>query len=290
MTSPKAHRVLVLGATGMFGHALLRYLARQPELAVFGSARSTSSVQLLPEHVRDLVVPNVDVESAGALAALIDRTEPTVIVNCVGLVKQLSGASDPLLALPLNALFPHRLARLAEGAGARVVHISTDCVFLGSKGMYVEGDPCDADDLYGRSKFLGELDYPHTITLRTSMIGHELAGSHGLVEWFLKQESEVRGFGKAIFSGLPTVEFARVIHERVLAHPKLRGVFHVAAEPIDKLSLLRLIAARYGRATPISPDDSFRVDRSLNADRFREATGYVAPGWPELIRRMHEFR
>lgn len=279
----------MLGATGMLGHTVLRYFARQAGVTASGSVRSPASARLLPAEVRDLVTTGVDVENPDSLSDLLAKARPDVIINCVGLVKQLSAANDPLVALPLNALFPHRLARLASLAGARVVHVSTDCVFSGSRGGYVESDFSDATDLYGRSKYLGELPYENAITLRTSIIGHELGGAHGLVGWFLAQTSGVRGFSKAIFSGVPTVELARIIHAHVLPDPSLHGVYHVAADPISKLDLLTLVAEAYGHDIPITPDPSFQIDRSLNADRFREATGYVAPKWPELIRRMRDF-
>jgi dTDP-4-dehydrorhamnose reductase len=284
-----APRVLVLGATGMLGHTVLRFLAQDTGWSVFGSARSPASARLVPANVRDRIVTGVDVESMDSLNSLFAATRPGLVVNCVGLVKQLSGAEDPLVALPINAMFPHRLSRLCDVANARLVHVSTDCVFSGAKGMYTEADPSDAKDLYGRSKYLGELDEPHAITLRTSIIGHELAGAHGLIEWFLAQTDSVKGYSRAIFSGLPTVELARIIRDHVIPDPGLHGVYHVAAEPIAKLDLLTLVANAYHRSVAITPDPSIQIDRSLNGERFRAATGYVAPAWPELIRLMRDF-
>jgi dTDP-4-dehydrorhamnose reductase len=186
-------------------------------------------------------------------------------------------------------MLPHRLARLCALAGARLVHISTDCVFNGRAGNYRESDISDAEDLYGKSKFIGEVAYPHAITLRTSIIGHELASAHGLVGWFLQQRGKVNGYRRAIFSGLPTVELARVIRSVILPRPDLSGLYHVASTPISKLELLQLVASAYGTSVEIEPDDRVAIDRSLNADRFREATGYVAPPWPVLVGQMQEF-
>ncbi|MCY1455338.1 hypothetical protein D9M71_724670 [compost metagenome] len=153
--------------------------------------------------------------------------------------------------------------------------------------MYTESDPSDAEDLYGKSKFIGELhEFEHAVTLRTSIIGHELNSNFALVDWFLSQAGEVRGYTKAIFSGLPTVELALVIKDHVLVNPKLHGLYHVAAAPIAKLELLRLIADQYGKAINIVPDDSLVIDRSLDCERFRLATGYVAPDWPRLVEKM----
>ena len=281
--------VLVLGATGMLGNAVLRFFADSDGFSVVGSARSPGGVNRLREDLRERVRIGVDVENPDALARLLDETRPQMVVNCIGLVKQLAAADDPLAALPINALLPHRLARLCALVGARLVHVSTDCVFSGRRGGYQESDAPDAEDLYGRSKLLGEVDYPNAVTLRTSIIGHELASAHGLVGWFLAQSGSVKGYRRAVFSGFPTVELARIIRDHVIPRPDLRGLYHVSSEPIDKLSLLRLVANQYDRSTEIVPDDRVEIDRSLNSDRFRQATGYQPPAWPELVRRMHAF-
>ncbi len=284
-------RVLVLGASGMLGSAVLRVLADDPALEVWGSLRNSASVRALPEASHARLLTGVDVLDQDTLTSLLARVRPQVVINCVGLIKQLAEANDPLCVLPLNALLPHRLARLSELLGARLVHISTDCVFSGRKGGYLESDVSDAEDLYGKSKCIGELlDKPCAVTLRTSIIGHELNSSLALVDWFLAQQDSIRGFSRAIFSGLPTVELARVIREFVLPNPQLSGLYHVAAQPISKLELLSLVARQYGKRIEIVPDDSLVIDRSLNGQRFQQATGYVAPGWPELIKRMHAHR
>jgi dTDP-4-dehydrorhamnose reductase len=282
-------KALVLGVSGMLGNAVFRLFADTPGIDVVGTARSGAVTSRFREDLRSRILTGVDVEQLDSLTRTFASARPDVVVNCIGLVKQLAEADDPLAALPINAILPHRLARLCELAGARLVHVSTDCVFLGTRGMYKESDAPDAQDLYGRSKLLGEVDYPHAVTLRTSIIGHELGSAHGLVGWFLSQRGSVRGYTKAIFSGLPTVELAAVIRDRVLAAPSLRGLYHVAAAPIAKYELLRLVASAYGKSTEIVPDDRVVIDRSLDGSRFSEATGYMAPPWPELVRRMHDF-
>ena len=285
----KKIKVLVLGATGMLGNTVLRLFAQSAGYEVVGSARSTSALRLLPADLSDRVICGVDVEHVDSLISLFSKVQPDVVINCIGLVKQLAEADDPLSAIPINSLLPHRLARLCGVAGARLVHMSTDCIFSGAKGMYTEADMSDAKDLYGRSKYLGEVDYPHAITLRTSIIGHELNGGHSLVGWFLAQQGSVKGFRRAIFSGLPTVELARVIRDHVIPHPELHGVHHVSADPINKFDLLTLISNVYGKKIHIATDDNFIIDRSLDSTRFREATGYQPQPWSELVRRMCEF-
>jgi dTDP-4-dehydrorhamnose reductase len=285
----KKMKVLVLGASGMLGNAVLRLFAQSAGYATVGSARSTSALRLLPADLSDLVICGVDVEHIDSLISLFSKVQPDVVINCIGLVKQLAEADDPLAAIPINSLLPHRLARLCGVACARLVHMSTDCIFSGAKGMYTEDDMSDAKDLYGRSKYLGEVDYPHAITLRTSIIGHELSGGHSLVGWFLDQQGGVKGFRRAIFSGLPTVELARVIRDHVIPHPELHGVHHVSADPINKFDLLTLISNVYDKKIDMAADDKFIIDRSLDSSRFREATGYQPQPWPVLVRRMYEF-
>lgn len=282
-------RVLVLGASGMLGHTALRFFAASEGFEAWGSARSSGALRGLDPHLHARIVTGIDVENVDSLARLLDRVRPQVVLNAIGLVKQLAEADDPLQAIPINALLPHRLARLCALVGARLVHVSTDCVFAGTRGGYREDDPADAQDLYGRSKHLGEVDYPNAVTLRTSIIGPELGGAHGLVGWFLAQSGTVRGFTRAVFSGLPTVELARVIRDHVLPHPQLHGLHHVSAAPIAKYELLRLVAQTWGKTVEITPDDRLVIDRSLDSTRFRELTGYQPPAWPELVQSMHDF-
>lgn len=282
-------KVLILGATGMLGNAVFRFFSADAVLETWGTLRGGSALRHFPQHSHARLLSGVDVLDQDALTFAMAKVRPDVVINCIGLIKQLADAKDPLTALPINAMLPHRLARLCDLAGARLIHVSTDCVFSGRKGLYLESDLSDAEDLYGKSKYIGELhDLPHAITLRTSIIGHELGSNHALVDWFLSQQGSVKGFTKAIFSGLPTVELARVMKDFVIPHPQLNGLYHVAAEPIDKCRLLSLVAAQYGRQIEIRPDDALVIDRSLDGSRFSEATGYVAPAWPDLVREMFE--
>jgi dTDP-4-dehydrorhamnose reductase len=283
-------KVLVLGASGMLGNAVMRVLGENKGWQVFGTVRSSAAARFFPPDIAASLVAGVDVEDQDALVRVFANVRPDVVINCIGLIKQLADGDDPLLALPINAMLPHRLARLCELAGSRLVHVSTDCVFSGSRGAYVEEDVSDALDLYGKSKFLGEVHDAHAITLRTSIIGHELQSAHGLVEWFLAQQGRCKGFRRAIFSGLPTVVLAKIIRDVVIPRPELSGLYHVAAAPISKFDLLTLVARQYNKSIEIVPDDAVVIDRSLRADRFRQASGYVADGWPELIKQMHAYK
>jgi dTDP-4-dehydrorhamnose reductase len=281
--------VLVLGATGMLGNAMFRGFARSAGYRAFGSTRGRARYDLFPEALRSNLISDVDVDNFDTLSRLLADIRPEVVINCIGLVKQLSDAKDPLAALPVNAVLPHRLARLCQLSGARLIHVSTDCVFDGVKGNYSEQDQPNATDLYGRSKLLGEVDYGNAVTLRTSIIGHELDSAHGLIGWFLSQSGSVNGYTKAVFSGLPTIELMRVVRDFVLPNPSLRGLYHVSAAPISKYELLKIVADSYGKTIDIVPNDTVVVDRSLDSGRFRQSTGYLPPEWPALVRSMREF-
>lgn len=284
-------RVLVLGAGGMLGHTVFRVLSERKDWQVFGSLRSGSVKGLFPAELGERLVAGGDVEDHDALSRVFSRTSPDVVINCVAQTRQPADGDNPMIRqFSVHALLPHRLAVHCSLAGARLVHISTDGVFSGDKGGYTEDDCPDATDAYGNSKRMGEVDYPHTISLRTSMIGHALQPTHGLLEWFLSQEGECRCYTRAVFSGLPTVELARIIRDIVIPREDLYGIYHVAAEPISKFDLLRLVAEVYGKSITLIPDDRVVIDRSLNAGRFRTATGYVAPAWHELISLMHSNR
>ena len=283
------HRsVLVLGASGMLGHALMHELSSAPGLTVHGTVRSTGGLPAAFTRIMGpRLVAGVDVRDRQAVTELVERLRPDVVVNAVGVIKQTPNVDDTVLTAELNGLLPHLLARLCTDVGARLVQISTDCVFSGRTGGYTEDDIPDPIDFYGRSKLLGEVGEPH-ITLRTSIIGPELREHLSLLEWFLSQSGKsIKGFTRAIYSGVPTVELARVIRDLVLPRGDLSGLWHVASEPVSKADLLELIGREYDWAGEITPDDSVRIDRSMSASKLSEATGYVAPPWPSLIHDMH---
>ena len=282
-------KILVLGANGMLGNAVYRTFATSSGYDVVGTVRNASSKIALPDSASGKLLAGVDVEQVDSLVAALEKVRPDVVINCIGLVKQLVGANDPLVTLPINAMLPHRLARLAALVDARLIHVSTDCVFTGRKGNYLESDAPDAQDLYGRSKLLGEVDYPNAVTLRTSIIGTELGSAHGLVGWFLAQSGAVKGFTKAVFSGLPTAVLAQIMRDHVIHNRELRGVWHVSAKAIAKYDLLQLVSAEYSKDIQITPDDQLVIDRSLDSSRFREATGWTPPCWPDLIAQMRQF-
>jgi len=280
-------RVLVLGAGGMLGNTVFRLLAEDGRYPTVGTLRTPSKERYFTRDQREKLINDIDVTQESALIAAFASIKPTVVINCIGIIKQQKASRDPLTALSINAVLPHRLAQLCKANGARLVQMSTDCVFSGDKGGYTERDNPDAQDLYGRTKYLGETYYPHTLTLRTSIIGHELGSAHSLIDWFLSQNGSVNGYTKAIFSGLPTIMVAHVIRALVISNPNLSGVYHLSADPISKHDLLLLVRSVYGKRIEIMPDPELVIDRSLNSDRFKQATNYVPPPWPSLVKAMH---
>jgi dTDP-4-dehydrorhamnose reductase len=279
-------RVLILGGSGMLGHQLWRTFGER--LDTRATLRGSPAAYALPSGVDvSRAIGHVSAHDFDGVTRAVAAARPDVVVNCIGIVKQDAAAKDPYQSIAVNALFPHRLAHLCGAAGARLLHLSTDCVFSGRRGNYRETDVSDAEDLYGRSKALGEVDYEHCLTIRTSMIGRELAGMHGLIEWFLAQRgTAVRGFRRAVFSGFTTAALAEVLGDLIEHHPHLHGVWHVAADPINKFDLLSLVQQAFDLDVEIQPDDAFVCDRSLNAERFRRETGFAPPPWPAMIERL----
>jgi len=284
----KMVKVLISGVTGMLGHTLFTRLSERDGLEIFATARSMEGLsRWFDQELLAKIRGNVDANNFDTIVRVIEDLKPDVVINCIGIIKQLPAAKDPITTITINALLPHRIALACKAAGTRMIHISTDCVFDGIKGNYTEKDQVNATDLYGRTKFLGEVDYPHCVTLRTSIIGHELKGKYGLIEWLLAQEGKVKGYTNAIYSGFPTVEIVRIIGEYVLPNPNLKGLYHVSSDPISKYELLQLVADKYKKQIEIEPFDDFRLDRSLDSTLFRSITGYTPPSWPELVDRMY---
>ena len=275
-------KILVLGASGMLGHKVWSILGNRFE--TLGTVREPIAHPIFASG--DRIVPGVRVDDLPSVHDVVSEVRPDVVVNCVGIVKQLSAAHAHIPSITVNALFPHQLAELTASVGAHMIQISTDCVFSGRRGGYREDDEPDPIDLYGRTKLLGETGYEHTLTIRTSIIGRELVGAHGLLEWFLSQTGEVRGYTRAIFSGVTTQTLAETLGRLIADQPQLAGTWHVAGEKISKYDLLRRLADVYEHDVVIEPDDRVVIDRSLDDTRFRAATELPRPDWAEMLEEL----
>ncbi|MBA3619687.1 MAG: SDR family oxidoreductase [Acidothermales bacterium] len=275
-------RLLVLGGDGMLGHELLRQLGARHEVKVTLRRPLTDYATGGIFHGGNSI-GGVDVRDTALVRGVLAGVRPDAVVNAVGIVKQRPEGQDPVSCLEINALFPHRLAELTADVGARLIHLSTDCVFSGQRGRYTEDDRPDATDVYGLTKLLGEVSDRGALTLRSSIIGLELESCRGLVEWFWQQTGSIRGFHRAIYTGLTTMEMSRVIERLLRDHPDMSGLWQVASEPITKYELLQLLAKKCGRDDiTVESDDSFACDRSLIGARFADATGYAPPSWDEM--------
>jgi dTDP-4-dehydrorhamnose reductase len=288
----RAPRVLVLGATGMLGHKLVQRLAARG-LSVFGTIRSSSppetSAARVALGVAHKILHDVDVLQDGPLQAAIETADPDVVVNAVGVIKQIDVAKDPVTSISTNALLPHRTAAFCKKRGSRLIQFSTDCVFVGRKGPYAENAPTDADDLYGRSKLLGEVSGPGCLTIRSSIVGRELRGRSSLVEWFLSQRGrQATGFTGALYTGLTTNVMSDLVGKLIMEYPEVEGVWHVASEPISKYELLQFVNARYKLEINLGRDDKFFCDRRLDGSAFRKRTGFSSPSWETMIAEMHD--
>lgn len=278
-------RILILGGDGMLGHQLFKSLSSRHDVRVTLRQRLSAYKQFNLFNAEN-AYEGIDVGTMDLLIDVLGEFRPEAVVNAVGIVKQRSTAKESLPSLEINSLFPHRLAALCKAAGMRMVHMSTDCVFSGRKGWYRETDLSDAEDLYGRTKYLGEVHDSHCVTLRTSIIGKELSRSQGLLEWFLSQRGSVQGFKNALFSGFTTLELSRIIEKILMEYPEKGGLYHVSSDPISKFDLLVLIKKKMGLGIEIIPTEEPRLDRSLDSKRFRTEFNYTPPTWGKMVEEL----
>jgi len=234
------------------------------------------------------IIEDIRAEDCLSIQQLIEKIKPDAVINCIGIIKQLPEAQDPIETISTNSLFPHQLAQICQKNKIRLVHYSTDCVFSGKGGNYFESDQPDADDLYGRSKLLGEVIGPGCLTLRTSLFGRELSGFHSLFEWLLMQEGrEIQGYTNAIFTGLTTIAHAQILEKILTQNLELTGLYNVASTPISKYDLLKKIITRFNLNITITPNDSIICNRSLNGSLFKKETGISIPSWDEMIDQLY---
>ncbi len=274
-------RIIVLGGGGLIGHKLFEKLSERFS-DVYCTLHSARSHALFSS---DRVYENIDVQDFFALTNLLNGIGADVVLNCVGITKRKPEIDDLPYAISVNSLFPHRLARWAEESKARVIHFSTDCVFDGVLGNYTEESPTTGNDIYGKTKALGELRYPHALTLRSSFIGRELTGKSELLEWCLASRGlAVNGFKKAFYSGVSTHTMARVVGDIIEHHPKINGLKQLATkQPISKLDLLRLANDIFDLKMTITEDSSFETQPTLDGSALRTEMNLELPNWNTMM-------
>jgi dTDP-4-dehydrorhamnose reductase len=275
-------KILILGGDGMLGHQLLNSFKEKFEVKVTLRKNLNDYIQY-KIFTQENCFDNVDVRDFEKLTSILENFKPNVLINAVGIVKQRKDSKEIIPSIEINALLPHKLSFECMKHNTRVIHISTDCVFSGKTGMYDEKSFADADDIYGRTKFLGELSLNNCLTLRTSIIGRELSRHKSLLDWFLAQNEPIKGFKNAIFSGFTTIELARIIEMMIIKYPEASGTYNVSSEPINKYDLLKMISELLNHKIEIVPDEAFFCNRSLSSNLFRKSFNYTPPSWLSMI-------
>lgn len=283
-------KILIIGASGMLGSTLLKYFTEKSNsYKCYGTVRSSNALHDIKWIDQSNIFEGVSAEELRKVEKIFYQIKPDFVINCIGIIKQVKEANNALDCIRINSLFPHELAKICGNYDAKLIHFSTDCVFSGNEGFYKESDEPDAQDLYGLTKRIGEVKYSNSITLRTSIIGHELNSNKSLLDWFLSQKGKIDGYKKAIFSGMPTIEIAKVIDEFVIPNNNINGLFNLSADPIDKFTLLSIVKEVYKKEIEINPNYDYKIDRSLDSSLFRAETGFKPKSWDVLIQEMYEY-
>lgn len=281
-------RILIFGASGMLGNNLFKIFSKNHNFETYGILRNKSKYDNFFDDFKNLEEIS-DIRNSNEIKKIFKKINPDVVINCVGIIKQKEDINNEIDAIQLNSLIPHSLMKLSKNFGAKLIHFSTDCVFSGKEGNYKETSIPDADDIYGISKRLGEIEDKNALTLRTSIIGHELNTQKSLIDWFLNQKGSVKGYKNAIFSGLTTTEISYILENIILKHKTLSGLFHLSVDPISKFDLLKLVAKIYKKNINIIEDRKVKINRSLNSSKLSLITGYNPPSWDQLIIELNKF-
>ncbi len=279
-------KVLILGGNGMLGHKLIQVFRNKFE--VWSTLRKkVSDFSDLNIFDKNNTFENIDAQDFEAVSSVIKELKPNIVINAVGVIKQKSDSKDVIKTLEINSIFPHKVAQVTQSIGAKFITFSTDCVFDGNDGNYTENDISNATDLYGRSKYLGEVSEENCLTLRTSIIGREIQTSNSLIEWFLGNKGEkVFGFTNAIYTGFPTIVISEILADIIEKHQTLQGIYHLSSDPINKYDLLNLVKSKLDLDIEIEPCSDFHIDRSLNSKKIRDEINFVPQTWNEMIESM----
>lgn len=282
-------KLLMLGSTGLIGSNLLKYFSHQKNYICYGAVRNNSDKEKL-KYLKNVKLFKIDFSKKKDIKNVFNKIKPNLVINCLGIIKHITHKNKLSEIIRTNSLLPHYFAEISSHQKkTRLIHFSTDCVFSGAKGNYKESDLADAKDLYGKSKLLGEVSYHNTLTLRTSVIGHEIETSHNLLNWFLKQKKPVTGFKNAIFSGLTTLEIAKILDKYIIPNKKIKGLYHLSGKKINKYDLLNLIKKVYKKKIKIKINYNIKIDRSLNSKALQKITGFKPGDWYKNVKEMFEF-
>ena len=281
--------ILIFGASGMAGSILFKLFSQDKKNIVYGTMRDKKSMFFFDNNMHDNLINFSVTDKEPQLRKCFDKSTPDLVINCIGMINKRSTKSNTSLMYEINSVFPKKLNLFCDEFNSRMIHFSTDCVFLGDRGNYSENSPTDCLDDYGQSKLKGEIiNSKNVITIRLSLVGHEIYTKIQLINWFLSQENEVSGFKKVFFSGLTNIELYNVLNKHIIYNNELHGLYHVSSDPIDKFSLLKLVSNIYNKKINIIPNEDFIINRSLDSSQFKKITGYVSPSWSEMVKKMYE--
>ncbi|KAG1707510.1 D-inositol 3-phosphate glycosyltransferase [Nymphon striatum] len=284
----KIMKIVILGASGLIGHKLFQTMKNAGH-ETYGVLHGSKTV--FPEVgflQTDSIIESVDIIEFEKLHGILYAIRPDVVLNCVGITKRKDEVNKPLQAIGVNSLFPHQLADLAEKMGFRVIHFSTDCVFNGKMGNYNEDSDTTGEDAYGKTKALGEIRFPHTLTIRSSFIGRELAGKTELLEWLISQNGKtIRGFTQAWYSGVSTIFMAKTVLNIIENHPNISDLHQLSTpEPISKYELLCLARDSFKLDIEIIPDSSFEIKPTLDGSKLKNALNLNIPSWQDMMNEL----
>ncbi len=270
-------KVLILGGKGMAGHIMVEYFQQNPKYEVFYTSRDSNEENSI----------YLDVTESKYVEEIIETLKPDITINCIGILNE-QASNNPIMALQVNSILPHQLAKLTERYGGKLIHISTDCVFSGKKGSYTEDDIPDGTSLYAQSKRWGEIISDKHLTIRTSIIGPELKEDGiGLFLWFMKQVGEIKGYEKVLWNGVTTLELAKATEEMIKHH--VTGLYQLGSEnKISKYSLLKLIQEVFEKNdVEIIPDSANILDRTIKSTR--NDFQYLVPSYKEMLEELHDW-
>lgn len=280
-------KILILGANGMIGHRVLLEANSQFGTEVYGATRRSLDVFLGNKAFGSNLVENIDVLDWASLENLLHSIRPDVIVNAVGLTLRREKISDLSYAMEINSLYPHKLSNWAAANKSRVIHFSTDCVFGGESGHYTELSLPTAKDNYGKTKFLGEITNNSSLTLRFSCIGQELDVKSELLEWFLAQKGKaIRGFTRAMYSGVTSLVVARETCRIISDFKDLTGLYQISSEPISKYDLLLLAKKHFNIDIKIEAFEGFISDKTLVSEKYSAKTGFKCQSWEAMMQEL----
>lgn len=283
-------KILLLGASGLLGRGFINKYKNDRDLKLFSIFRDDSCDKFYKSDERKSFLYEKNILKDNVVRNLLEKIKPDAVINCIGLTADSRIGIEKYSMKDINALWPKRLHSHCMELDIRFIHISTDCVFSGSKGMYTELDKTDSKTIYGKTKAEGEIYSENSIVIRTSVIGHENFIKKGLLEWFLSQKKSCKGYKNAIFSGFPTIVFSQILKDYVLNNCNLKGLYHISSKPIAKYDLLKLIASTYKKDIMINVDKGFVIDRSLDCTKFSNSTNFKSDEWHGMVEEMYRFK